>query len=138
VNFNGAPGGLAFLAQPPQATRPGPLRRYTLALTTGGDLVLSSISDVGVETTATTSDQVLLRGVRALDIAYFGAGQPDGSRRWRPSWSFQPTPPELVRIRLAFDAADGRQWPDLIIRPRTTIDSACILSPLSGRCKGRM
>jgi general secretion pathway protein J len=137
VDFDGAADSLVLLASPSKATRPAPLQRYSLALTAAGDLVLSSISDVAVNG-APVSDQVLVSGVRALDLAYFGAADPDQTRRWRPSWRFQPTPPELVRVRVAFDARDARRWPDLIIRPRATIDSACILSPLSGRCKGRM
>ncbi|HEY5072441.1 MAG TPA: type II secretion system protein [Caulobacteraceae bacterium] len=137
VDFSGSAGGLEFLAPPADADRPAPLRRYRLVLTTAGELVLSSISDVVAPQTAAASNQVLLSNVRQVDLAYFGAADPDQTRMWRPSWLRQPVPPELVRLRLSFEPGDRRHWPDLVIHPRATIDAACILSLLSHRCRDR-
>ena len=138
VDFQGRSEGVVFLANPPDSGRPAPLRRYTLSLDTAGELVLSSISDAAAPSRAVVSRDVLLRGVRQLDLAYFGAFQTDITRRWRPVWPSNPSLPELIRIRLTFEPGDPRQWPDLIIRPRTTIDSACLLNSIIHRCKGRL
>ena len=137
VDVNGAAESLAFLAPPGESGRPGPLRRFRLSLTVGRDLDLSSISDVDDWKTAQVTNQVLLTGVQQIDLAYFGAAAPDGTRRWRPTWTGQSLVPELIRVRLSFEPGDPRRWPDLIVRPRTTIDSSCILSPTTGHCRGR-
>ncbi len=137
VDLNGGPETIAFLAPPQVASRPAPLRRYRLDLTVGQDLVLSSISDVAIAGAPTVTRQVLLTGVRQMDIAYYGAQPPDPTPGWRSAWAGQPEAPDLIRIRLAFEPGDPRQWPDLIVRPRTTIDSQCILSPSTSHCRGR-
>ena len=137
VDFQGTPGGLSFLASPFQAERPAPLRRYTLVLDATGDLNLESVSDVGPPETAPVYKQTLLKGVREIDVAYFGRALPDMQRRWRPSWRNQAGLPEAVRMRLVFEPGDPRQWPDLVIRTRTTIDAACLLNTATHHCKGR-
>lgn len=128
---------LEFLAPPMDAGRPGPLRRYRLELTVGRQLLLSSISDVAWAKDPGVTQQVLLTGVQQLDLAYFGSAQPDYTRRWRATWYQEPIPPELVRIRVAFERGDARTWPDLVVRPLTTIDSNCILSAATSHCRGR-
>jgi general secretion pathway protein J len=138
IDFNGTSEQITFLANPPESERPGALRRYTLALDTATNLVLSSISDIPPPEQAPVTREVLLHGVRQLDVAYFGAAQPDYLRRWRPAWTDESSLPEVVRVRLTFEPGDARQWPDLIIRPRTTIDAACMLNPITHRCKGRI
>ncbi len=136
IDLDGEPNTLAFLSSPPESARPAPLHRYRLLLTTSGELVLRSVSDVAAPGTA-PSDQVLLKGVRQLGLAYFGASGVDPTLRWQTRWSAQSAPPELVRIQVAFEPGDRRQWPDLLVRPRVTVDAGCVLSPLTGRCKGR-
>ncbi|MGI9169443.1 MAG: hypothetical protein ACR2FH_04605, partial [Caulobacteraceae bacterium] len=137
IDLAGGPRGVAFLAPPMEAGRPAPLRRYRLDLTDGGDLVLSSMSDVAVLTDPGVRRQILLTGVRQLDIAYFGSRSPDFTHQWRTDWTGQVLPPEAIRIRLAFRPGDPRQWPDLIVRPRATIDAGCILSAATSHCRGR-
>ena len=137
IDLDGGPESIAFLAPPAQALRPAPLRRFRLDLTTGQDLVLSSISDVAMRGEPGVSRQVLLTGVRQLDITYYGATPSDMTPRWRSAWIGQSLPPDLIRIRIAFEPGDPRQWPDLMVRPQTTIDAQCILSPSTGHCRGR-
>jgi general secretion pathway protein J len=137
IDMEGGPESVAFLAPPAQALRPAPLNRFQLDLTPGQDLVLSSTSDVAMSGQPGVTRQVLLTGVRRLDIAYFGPAAPDLARRWRSTWTGQTLPPELIRIRLGFESGDPRVWPDLIVRPRTTIDSGCILSSATSHCRGR-
>ena len=137
TDINGQPETLEFLAPPSDARRPAPLRRYRLELTVGGKLLLSSISDVVMPGDVHITRQVLLTGVQQLDLAYFGVSQGDNSRAWQPEWFQQTLPPELVRIRVAFARGDRRRWPELIVRPLTNIDSNCVLSSATSRCRGR-
>jgi general secretion pathway protein J len=114
----------------------------------GGNLTLLTAStldrrvELGEATLAGWTPHVLLRDVAALDIAYFGlARQPGGSGGgigapgWQPTWVARNQPPELVRVRLVFAAQDRRRWPDLVVRPRTTISTACLVSVRTGRCE---
>jgi type II secretory pathway pseudopilin PulG len=138
IDFQGSAEQITFLANPPVSERPGALRRYTLALDAGANLVLSSFSDVPPPDQAAVTKRILLRGVRQLDVAYFGAAQPDFTRRWRSSWSAETSLPVAVRVRLTFEPGDERQWSDLIISPQTTIDTNCMLNPITHHCKGRL
>jgi general secretion pathway protein J len=135
VDFQGAAGTVTFLAPPPDVSQPQALRRYSLAVTAGGDLVLSSISDVAADYGAPIDQRVLMRGVQQLDIAYFGPARPDFTPRWRTTWTYQATLPELVRVRLSLAPGDRRLWPDLMINPQATVDSDCVL--YQGKCRGR-
>jgi general secretion pathway protein J len=137
IDMVGAPQSVAFLAPPAQALRPAPLKRFRLDLTAGQDLVLTSVSDVATNGQPGATRQVLLTGVRQPDIAYFGSEALDPARRWRTSWVNQVSTPDLIRVRIDFEPGDPRIWPDLIIRPRTTIDSGCILSTSTSHCRGR-
>ena len=135
VDFQGAAGALKFTAPPTEIARPSALRRYSLAVTAGGDLVLSSVSDVSADVGAAHENRVLLRGVQQLDIAYFGPAKPDLMPRWRSGWAYQAGLPEVVRVRLSLPPGDRRQWPDLMVRPQATADSDCVL--YMGKCRGR-
>jgi general secretion pathway protein J len=97
---------------------------------------LASASDIA-PTQGPADAQILLTGVRALEIDYFGPARPDMQRRWRVSWRGQPNLPELVRVRVAFEPGDPRRWPDLVVHPRATIDSLCRLDVVGHHCKGR-
>ena len=136
-DFDGTASSVVFLSSPPEAGRPAPVRRYTLGVDTSGALMLASISDVGPPERAPVTREALLHGVRGLDVAYFGPQPPDGGRRWGRVWHAQPSLPEAIRLRVVFGADDRRRWPDLIIRPRATIDVACLLNPVTHHCKGR-
>jgi prepilin-type N-terminal cleavage/methylation domain-containing protein len=138
ADFRGLSNRLNFLAPPPEVARPQALRRYDLSLGAAGDLILSSWSDVAADPDhpAITS-VVVLRGVQAMDIAYFGVAPPDNTPRWRPAWIEQPAPPRLVRVRLAFASGDHREWPDMIVKPAADVDIRCILDIATGRCGGR-
>jgi general secretion pathway protein J len=135
VDFRGASGAMNFIAPPSDQGRPSALRRYSVAVTAGGDLVLTSISDVASDVGAVRQTRVLLKRVQQIDIAYFGAAAPDFMARWRPSWANQPVLPQLVRVRLSLPEGDRRQWPDLLVHPAATIDSDCVL--YQGKCRGR-
>jgi type II secretory pathway pseudopilin PulG len=135
--FDGGPREMTFLANPSDAGRPAPLRRYTLWATTKGALVLSSISDVGPPEGAVVDNQVLLTGIRGVDIRYYGRVAQDGRGLWRGEWRNEPKLPDIVRIHVDLMPSDRRWWPDLMIRPRATIDSGCLLDRITHHCKGR-
>jgi general secretion pathway protein J len=142
ADLEGTPDTLSFISLPPDVERPSPMRRYRLFLDERGDLVLSSASalaspDAGGEAAADRTDQTLMRHVEGLAIDYFGPATRGAAPGWQPSWSQQPTPPQLVRIRLSFPAGDRRTWPDLIVAPATSLDTLCTLDPFTGVCRGR-
>jgi len=137
VDFTGDETHLEFLSPPSDANRPSALRSYALAVSAGGDLVLSSTSDLAAETGAAIDKERLLAGVEQVDIAYFGAIKSDPVLRWRSRWKQEPGLPRLVRVSVTFPAGDPRQWPDLIIAPAATTDSDCVLDPALHHCQGR-
>jgi len=135
IDFLGTEASVAFLAPPPLAAAGG-LRRYTLRLGGDGALVLSSVPDGRPGGPPAPREDRMLAGVGSLDLAYFGR-DPDGVGRWRARWHGGAALPELLRVRVRFEAGDRRWWPDLIIRPGATIDTGCQLDRESGRCRGQ-
>jgi general secretion pathway protein J len=131
--FNGRPTQLSFVAAPLEAEGPGPLRRYRLSVDVSGDLVLESNSELALDWTSWPQRQVLLHDVESIDLAYFDRS----IRVWRPEWRNQPFLPALVRVRLAFARGDPRRWPDLVIRPMPSVDTACELDTTTGHCSAR-
>lgn len=140
VDFDGQSNSLTFIAPPRAAQSPSALRRYKLWLSPRGELVISSLSTVALDPKGAADENlVLLSGVQALDISYFGMSRADvKAPGWYPDWTKKREAPNLLRIHVAFDANDTRVWPDLIVRPRTTIDSECVLNPATGGCRGRL
>ena len=136
IDFEGAAQSVVFLASPPLAERPSGLRRYTLSLNDKSQLVLTSVSAVAKES-APPRVQVLADHVSAMDLAYFRGLGPAEGRVWYPDWSNDPTLPQVIRVRVAFDSKDPRHWPDLYIRPWATIDSGCRFDPVYHGCRGR-
>jgi general secretion pathway protein J len=135
-DFDGDAQRLTFLAPPPERDGPGALRRYTLRLDANGDLVLESVSDLSLDPTRPERRDVLLRGVRTLDLGYFGAIEPDPAPRWGSRWRQRPRMPSLVRVRVEF-ARDQARWPDLVVHPLADIDTECVLVVATGGCSAR-
>ncbi len=124
ADFEGGPASMTFVALPAAAERPSPQRRFRLEVDSDGNLVLGD------------GEAKLLSGVEALQIAYFG---PDaaGVPHWTDAWSLRPTAPEAIRIGVTFAPGDRRQWPELVVRPATTVDTTCVLDVATGKCRGR-
>ena len=137
ADFVGITNGVNFLAPPREIHAPSGLIRYTLALAPNGDLVLSALSDLAISPTAGGEQLVLLHNVQQLDIAYFGTVPPDKGPAWHEQWQNLPTLPLLMRVRVQFPPEDGRAWPDLLIKPFATVDSMCVLTVMTGKCRGR-
>jgi general secretion pathway protein J len=136
IDFTGQYDQVAFTAPAPDSQGPDALHHYQLYLAPNGDLTLESISDLALDQSQGGDKLVLLHGVTNLDLAYFAAAG-SGPAQWLSHWEQRATLPRLVRIRLGFAPRDRRQWPDLIIRPAATLDSACAIDANTGRCRGR-
>lgn len=136
ADLEGTADSLKFLAPPADSQGPSPPRRFRLLVSPQGDLVLASINAFASDDEPRYRRDVLLRGVRRLDISYFGPAPVTAGRYWQDSWSQRSAPPLAIRLRLVFAPGDRRRWPELIIRPAATIDTQCTLNA-SGRCAGR-
>lgn len=142
VDIAGNARAFDFTGAPPDRDMPDALFRYRLAMTTGGDVMLYSTPVIATalsDSAAPTGNWQAIRlaaRATAIQIAYFGIDPIGGGQRWQDDWRDRPQPPDLIRVRIAFAAGDARRWPDLVARPRATVNNACRLDPVSGRCQG--
>ncbi|MGE5517927.1 MAG: prepilin-type N-terminal cleavage/methylation domain-containing protein [Bacteroidota bacterium] len=137
ADLDGQPTTLSFVAPPGDAFGPGGPRKYVLRLTASGDLMLSSVGDGLPTPLAVRREEILLAGAQSLDLAYFGAAQPDSGRTWQRVWQKHSVPPQLIRIRVHFPPGDSRWWPELVVRPRADLDTDCLLDSDGSRCRAR-
>lgn len=139
VDIGGDARTFDFTGAPPDRDMPDALYRYRLTMTSGGDVMLYSAPVLARETDEgrTESWQAIRLAERAtgLSIGYFGDAPLNAGRRWLTQWIDRPQPPDLVRVRVAFAPGDRRVWPDLIVRPRATVNNACRIDAISGRCQ---
>ncbi|HEY1258693.1 MAG TPA: prepilin-type N-terminal cleavage/methylation domain-containing protein [Stellaceae bacterium] len=77
----------------------------------------------------------LLGHVSAVRFDYFGAPEPALGPQWQKSWSGYAHLPDLVRVHFERDAATGPAWPDLLVAPRTTMNTACIYDAVAIGCR---
>ncbi|MFM9976616.1 MAG: type II secretion system protein J [Sphingomonadaceae bacterium] len=140
VDANGDETSFTFLGPPLARAEPDSLWRYRITVTATGDLLLmhaNSLDDrYSFASRATTGWQpvTLLRNVQTVRINYFGPRLTGVGRGWQVGWLRRPQPPALVRVRVTFRPGDPRTWPDLIVRPRASVNTACRIDILSGRC----
>ena len=142
ADIDGTAQSLDFTGAPPDREMPDALFRYRLAMSSAGDVTLTSTPviaierDDGVTPRQSWTSITLARGASGLAIAYFGDDPLSAGRSWQTRWYDRPQPPDLIRVRVAFPPGDQRRWPDLIARPRATVNNACRIDPMSGRCEG--
>ena len=138
LDAEGTPDSLTFIGTPVDRAAPDALYRYRLERTAAGDVVLAAVSVLDARADggdAAAWERIpLVRGTAGMALAYFGDDPVDGGRHWQDHWRQRPQPPEAIRVRIAFPAGDQRAWPDLIVRPRATVNSACRIDRFSGRC----
>jgi general secretion pathway protein J len=141
IDVNGDATSFSFFAPPVDRDAPDALWRYRLTATAAGQLILYTANsldnrfDFAARETAGWQPITLLEGVKALNITYFGSDERGLTRSWQTRWIVRAQPPELVRIRVQFEDGDQRVWPDLIVRPRATVNTACKIDPLTGTCR---
>lgn len=140
VDANGDEGNFNFIAPPLARAEPDSLWRYRIVVTAAGDLLLLTANSLDDRYNFTAPDDAgwqpltLLNNVRTVRINYFGERLAGFGSSWQVNWIQRPQPPALVRIRVSFRDGDRRRWPDLVIRPRATDNTACKIDVLSGRC----
>ncbi len=140
VDFSGGNDLLSYIGPPIERQAPNALQRFRLARTASGDLVLFNVNSRKVLVDQTGHDLVgwtpttILRGISRLSMSYRGVPLTGRARTWLSTWWDRGRPPELIRIRVEFPLGDKRQWPDLLIRPRATTTSTCIIDGSTGRC----
>lgn len=129
-----------FQSVPLARSEPDSLWRYRIILTPAGDLTLLTANslddrhDFMMPGSKGWQPMTLLKNVQSFEINYFGARQTGLGTSWQINWFQRPQPPALVRLRVAFRVGDRRVWPDLIVRPRATDNTACRIDVLTGRC----
>jgi hypothetical protein len=62
--------------------------------------------------------RVLLEGVAALRLRYFGSPRPREEAAWREAWLDAAVLPAAVEVAIAFREGDARTWPPLVVAPR--------------------
>lgn len=140
VDLRGTKTTLTFIAPPLGRDAPDALQRFRLARTANGELVLYNVNTRKSLVDRSGTDLVgwtpatLLHGVSSLSISYFGPSLTGAERVWQDDWWDRSRLPELIRVRVDFVAGDGRYWPDLMIRPRATSPTGCVINN-SGRCE---
>lgn len=60
--------------------------------------------------------KVLLKAIRGIEFAYFGAQTDAEAPAWHDRWLDQKLPPELIRLRLTLE--NGEAWPEIVAAPR--------------------
>lgn len=141
VDARGDAHAFNFTAPPLDRGAPDLLQRFRLVLSPAGELMLYSASslddriDLNDPSLAGWRGTRLIDNVAAIDLAYFGPDRFSPDERWQAFWIQRQQAPALVRLRLRFVAGDRREWPDLIVRPRATINAACRIHRGTGRCE---
>lgn len=87
---------------------------------TGRDLVMRwQLPDPGApgfEPIEQAEPKVLIKAVKEMALAYFGAQSETEDPAWHDQWLDQKTPPELIRLQLTME--NGETWPDIVAAPR--------------------
>ncbi len=136
VEFTGEATQIDFIAPPADADRPAALVSQRLWLTGSGDLVLGRKDAFADDIDEPYRRDVILRDVTRLEIDYYGRNF-RGDIGWHDRWAARSELPRLIRVRLQRRDEPAGNWPDLIVRPMTTIDRQCLIDARTGGCRGR-
>jgi general secretion pathway protein J len=140
VDAWGSSTSFDFVAVAPDRDRPEALQRYRITRTADGELRLYAANtldpriDAGDKAMIGWRQMHLLAGTSALSVSFFGADLRNGGRQWQSSWGDHQQPPDLVRLQVEFPAGDRRVWPEFVVRPHATLNTACNIEPAHGRC----
>ena len=141
LDFEGSAQAINFLSNAPLVAAGGGRFRYRIFVERRqdrADLIMSATPELAGPTDSTmTRRTVLLSSIENAEFAYFGEGISDRHMQWQDKWAQRVDGPSLLRIRVAFAAANGQLWPDLVIAPRITADVSCLYDPGTMRCRGR-
>lgn len=70
----------------------------------------------GFEPIEQAEPKVLIKAVKEMALAYFGAQSETEDPAWHDQWLDQKTPPALIRLQLTME--NGETWPDIVAAPR--------------------
>ena len=65
--------------------------------------------------TDAAEQEILLRGLEAFRLEYFGAEAEELDPQWRREWRNQEELPRLVRAEVDFGPDDRRLWPEMVV-----------------------
>lgn len=136
VAFTGETAQIEFVGPPADADRPAALVSQRLWLTGSGELMLGREDAFAGDIDEPYRRDVILRDVTRLEIDYYGRNF-RGDVGWHDRWVARSELPRLVRVRLQRRDEPAGNWPDLIVRPMTTIDRQCLIDARTGGCRGR-
>jgi general secretion pathway protein J len=141
IAFDGGGEWLALVAPLPMAIASGVEARQRFFVEGEGGswaLVLGWRFDLpsSDEATPLQENRVrLLDHVRALRLAYYGVADSTQAPRWWGRWSGYSRLPDLVRVHIerADPALPG--WPDILVEPRVTANTACRYEAADPSCR---
>ena len=141
VVFVGREDTLQFLAPSPQALEDQGLTRYHLHVA-GGPAQRALVVDISLERVDPDTDDsmtthVVLSGIEAITLSYFGKKVGDLTADWHSEWQERSRLPDLVRIKGRPADATQPGWPALTMRLRVDGDASCVIDPITRYCKGR-
>lgn len=70
----------------------------------------------GFEPIEQAEPKVLIKAVKEMALAYFGAQSETEDPAWHDQWLDQKMPPALIRLQLTME--NGETWPDIVAAPR--------------------
>jgi general secretion pathway protein J len=118
--FAGEPDKLGFVSSFVPQGQYGGLWRYEIALDPGeggaGALVLTQQPvRPGPAATAAPLRTVVITGIDALRLRYFGAADRDVAPMWQDDWHDPRRLPRLVAVDITFVRTDGHRWTPLVV-----------------------
>ena len=63
------------------------------------------------------SRRVLIEGIEAVRLQYYGALEAEEDPNWYDAWDSLTALPMLIKLQLDFPSDDGRAWPELRVAP---------------------
>jgi general secretion pathway protein J len=120
-SLRGLPGALVFRTILPLIVTGQPVRAAEVALGVdeAGRLVLRAQTNpraIRLSAEPPPIEEVLLTGLRGLQIAYWRAPTRTDTGGWQGTWTARALP-SLIRFRLVFQPGDARHWPDIVVAP---------------------
>ena len=121
--FAGEADSLRFVGS--ISTHSGVLGNHLLSLDLadgeiGRDLVirwqLPDPREPGFEFPEAANQKVLVKAIKSMNLAYFGAKTDLEEPAWHDQWLLQKTPPELIRLQLILE--NGETWPYIVASTR--------------------
>lgn len=70
----------------------------------------------GFDPVEAAEPKVLIKAVKGMTLAYFGAQSDTEEPAWHDQWLDQKSPPELIRLQLTLE--NGETWPDIVAAPQ--------------------